>query len=84
MVSISKQVNFIYFNVLFAEPKNELSTLPCISFLHYESQKKKKNLKTFYNLDNKFTIECINPDGVLINNSPAIHFFYKFEFILCN
>ena len=32
-------MNFVYLKVLFAEPKNELSILSSISFLHYESQK---------------------------------------------
>ena len=30
-----------------------------------------------------FSLKCINRVGVLINNTPAIHFHYKFEFILC-
>ena len=31
-------MNFVYWKVLSAEPKNELSTLSSIFFLHYESQ----------------------------------------------
>ena len=34
-------MNFIYLKFLFAEPKNELTILSSISFLHYESQKNK-------------------------------------------
>ena len=34
-------MNVVYLKVLFAEPKNELSTLSSISLLHYESQKNK-------------------------------------------
>ena len=35
------EVNFLYLRDLFADPKNELSILTSISFLHYESQKNK-------------------------------------------
>ena len=34
-------MNFVYLKGFFAEPKNELSILFSISFLHYESQKNK-------------------------------------------
>ena len=57
MWSNSEEVNFVYLKVLFAEPKNKLSVLSSISFLHYKSQKKIKFLKSFWNLDKKFAIE---------------------------
>ena len=40
MWSNSELVNFAYLKDLFAKPKNELSILSSICFLHYESQKK--------------------------------------------
>ena len=56
MLSNSEKVSFVYLKVPFAEPKNKLSILSSISFLHYESQKN-KIFETFWNLDNKFSSE---------------------------
>ena len=52
--------------------------------LFYRHQSKKIFfLKTFWNLDNTLPVKCITRVGLLINNPPAIQFFYKFELILC-
>ena len=57
MWSNSEYVNFVSLKVVFAEPKNKFKILSSISYSHYKPKKKKKRLKAFRNLDNKFALE---------------------------